>query len=381
MPVPYWGAMTALRPATITAHAGLGVDPGHGSIPPPMLPTSIYRHGNPGGYDYGREHNPVWELLEAAISALEGGAGTVVFGSGMAALAAVVELVPVGARVLLPANGYSGTRRLASDLDRTGRLVAVPVDIADTQAVVEAGAGAALWLLESVTNPLLTVPDLVACVAAGHAAGALVAVDSTFATPLTLRPLELGADIVVHSLTKYAGGHSDLVLGSTTVTDAGLGERLRSWRTAAGSIPGQLETWLCLRGLRTLDVRLRRQMASAAVLAERLGAHGAVERVHYPGLASHPHHRRAAAQQHGGFGAVVSFETSGGAERAETVCASTRLWGHATSLGGVESTLERRARYALDAEIVPASLIRLSVGIEDVDDLWSDLDQALDAGA
>jgi cystathionine gamma-synthase len=238
-----------------------------------------------------------------------------------------------------------------------------------------------LWLLESITNPLLTVPDLAACVAAGHQTGALVAVDNTFPTPLTLRPLDLGADVVIHSLSKYAGGHSDLVLGSATVRDPALGERLVSWRTATGAIPGQLETWLCLRGLRTLDVRLRRQMGSAAVLADRLSDHGAVERVHYPGLASHPHHDRAAAQLRGGFGAVVSFETTGGAARAEAVCTATRLWAHATSLGAVESTLERRARYELDAEVVPESLIRLSVGIEDVEDLWQDLDQALDLAA
>ena len=372
--------MTPLRPATVVAHAGLGADPQHGALPPPLLPTSIFVHGYPGGYEYGREHNPVWELLESAMSALEGGAATTVLASGMAAISAVLELAPVGARVLIPVNGYSGTRRLATEMHDAGRIIAVSVDIADTEAVVRAGADAVVWLLESVTNPLLTVPDLAACIAAAHQAGALVAVDSTFSTPLTLRPLELGADVVVHSLTKYAGGHSDLILGSATARDAGLGERIRSWRTAAGSIPGQLETWLCLRGLRTLDVRLRRQMASAALLADRLGDHGAVERVHYPGLASHPQHARAAAQLSGGFGAVVSFETSGGGARAEAVCTGTRLWSHATSLGGVESTLERRARYALDAGVVPESLIRLSVGIEDVDDLWQDLDQALDSG-
>jgi len=371
--------MPPLRPATVTAHAGLAADPQHGAVPPPLVPTSIYAHGNPGAYEYGREHNPVWERLEATLSALEAGAATSVFASGMAAIGAVLELVPLGARVLVPAQGYSGPRRLAAELNDAGRIAAVFVDIADTDAVIAAGRDAALWLLESVTNPLLTVPDLPACIAAGHAAGALVVVDSTFSTPLTLRPLELGADAVVHSLTKYAGGHSDLVLGSATVADAALGERMSSWRTAIGSIPGQLETWLCLRGLRTLDVRLRRQMESASAIAHRLGDNGVVERVHYPGLQGHPQHARAAAQLRGGFGAVVSFETSGGAERAEAVCSATRVWAHATSLGGVESTLERRARYELDAEIVPESLIRLSVGIEDVEDLWDDLDQALDS--
>jgi len=367
------------RPATLAAHAGLSPDPATGAVVPPLVSSSIFVHGNPGGYEYGREGNPLWERLESALTALEEGSGAVAFASGMAAIAAVLELVPVGAVVVGPHNGYSGTRRLLTHMHRIERIEARIVDVADTAAVTEACNGAALCLLESVTNPLLTVPDVPACIDAAHDARALVAVDNTLATPCLLRPLGLGADVVVHSLTKYAGGHSDLILGAAICCDDGLCSRIRDWRTSAGAIPGQLETWLALRGLRTLEVRVRRQIATAAVLAERLEHHPAVSRVYYPGLSSHPHHARAGALLDGGFGAMVSIEVDGGADRAEAVCRATRLWTHATSLGGVESTLERRARYALDAGVVPPSLIRLSVGIEDVEDLYEDLAAALDS--
>ena len=366
-----------LRPATLAAHVGLSPDPVTGAVVPPLVASSIFVHGNPGGYAYGREGNPLWERLEGALAALEEGRGAVVFSSGMAAIAAVLELVPLGGIVVGPHNGYSGTRRLLAHMHEGERIQARIVDIADTAAVAEACSEAALCLLESVTNPLLTVPDLRACIAAAGDAGALVAVDNTLTTPCLLRPLALGADIVIHSLTKYAGGHSDLILGAAVARDEGLVSRIRDWRTAAGAIPGQLETWLVLRGLRTLDVRVRRQVDNAAVLAERLSHHPAVSRVHYPGLPSHPHHDRARALLSGGFGAMVSIELEGGAERAEAVCGSTRIWTHATSLGAVESTLERRARYALDAGVVSPALIRLSVGIEDADDLYDDLDLAL----
>jgi cystathionine gamma-synthase len=365
--------------ATRTAHAGLGSDPASGAIAPPLVPSAIFVHGNPGGYEYGRERNPLWERLEATLADLDEGAAAVVFSAGVAALAAVLGTVPAGAPVVGPHNGYSGTRRLLHELDAAGRIEARLVDIADTHAVAAASAGAALCCLETITNPLLTVCDVPACAAAAHTGGARVMVDSTLTPPCVMRPLRLGADLVLHSLTKYAGGHSDLILGAVVAARAEDAESLRSLRTRDGAIPGQLETWLTLRGLRTLEVRVRRQMENAAALARRLAGHPDVAGVLYPGLATHPHHERAARLLEGGFGAIVGVEVEGGVERADAVCSATRLWAHATSLGGTESTLERRGRYDLDAPLCPDGFLRLSVGIEDAADLWSDLEAALAA--
>jgi cystathionine gamma-synthase len=365
--------------ATRAAHAGLGADPLTGAITPPLVPSSIFEHGNPGGYEYGRERNPLWERLEATLAALDDGAAAVVFSAGVAALAAVFGTVPPGAPVVAPHNGYSGTRRLLHELHAAGRIEARLVDIADTEAVTAAVGGAALCCLEPITNPQLTVCDVPGCTAAAHAAGCRVLVDSTFTTPCAMRPLRLGADLVVHSLTKYAGGHSDLILGAVITAEESDAAALRSLRTRDGSIPGQLETWLTLRGLRTLEVRFRRQMENAAGLADRLSEHPEVVRVIYPGLPDHPHHERAARLLEGGFGAVVGIEVEGGIERADALCRATRLWSHATSLGSTESTLERRGRYDLDAALCAPGFLRLSVGIEDAGDLWADLEAALAA--
>jgi cystathionine gamma-synthase len=367
------------RLATRAAHAGLEADPLTGALTPPLVPASIFVHGNPAGYEYGRETNPAWERLERALAELDEGAAAVVFSAGVAAIAAVLATVPAGAVVVGPHNGYSGTRRLLAELDAAGRIEARLVDIADTAAVAAAVEGAALCCLETITNPLLTVCDVAACVAAARAAGVPSMVDSTFTTQCTIRPLRLGADIVVHSLTKYAGGHSDLILGAVVTADDATAATLASLRTRDGSIPGQLETWLTLRGLRTLEVRFRRQMENAALLARRLATHDAVVRVHYPGLEDHPHHERAVRMLEGGFGAVVGVEVEGGDERAEAVCRATRVWTHTTSLGGTESTLERRGRYDLDAPLCAPGFLRLSVGIEDPGDLWDDLAAALAA--
>jgi cystathionine gamma-synthase len=251
------------------------------------------------------------------------------------------------------------------------------VNIADTDAVLAALSGARLLWLETMTNPLLAVPDLPTLIAAGRAAGALVCVDATFATPLLVRSLDLGADLVVHSATKYLSGHSDLLLGVLVTRDEQLAETLRTRRTMTGAIPGALECYLALRGLRTLAVRMERAQHNAGELARRLVAHPRVTRVRYPGLPDDPGHQRAAAQC-AGFGAMISFEVAGGAEAAEGLCQSVRLITHATSLGGVESLIERRARHAIDeASGTPENLLRFSVGIEHVDDLWADLTQAL----
>jgi cystathionine gamma-synthase len=365
--------------ATRAAHAGLGADPLTGAIAPPLVLSSIFEHGNPGGYEYGREGNPLWDRLQSALAALDEGAAAVVFSAGVAAIAAVLNSLPVGAAVVGPHNGYSGTRRLLAELDACGRISTRLVDIADTDAVAAAVRGAALCLLEPITNPQLTVCDVPACVAAAHAEGCRVLVDGTFTTPIAMRPLRLGADLVVHSLTKYAGGHSDLILGAVVTADAADAATLVSLRTRDGAIPGQLESWLTLRGLRTLEVRVRRQMENAAHLAARLAGHPEMVRVLYPGLPDHPHHERAGRLLEGGFGAVIGVEVTGGDRRADAVCGATRLWSHATSLGGTESTLERRGRYDLDAPLCGPGFLRLSVGIEDAGDLWADLDAALAA--
>ncbi|MGB5953621.1 MAG: PLP-dependent aspartate aminotransferase family protein [Ornithinimicrobium sp.] len=339
----------------------------------PVTFTSTYHAG--AEVSYARVGNPTWDAFEQTVGALEGGAA-LAFPSGMAAIAAVLSCVPHGGVVLAPHHAYSGTTSLLDDLHSSGAVQVRRVDIADSEDVRRALAdepAADLLIAESPTNPMLEVADLPAVIAAAHAVGARVMVDNTFATPLLQRPLESGADVVIHSATKYLSGHSDVLLGVTVTprNAAGeeLSERLHTHRTSRGSIPGPMEVWLALRGLRTLAVRVERSGANAAELAGRLSEHPAVQRVRYPG-----------------WGATVGIEvappgTSGSADpvvAAEQVCAATRLWAHSTSLGGVESQIERRRRHAAEVSTVPENLIRLSVGIESVDDLWRDLEAALD---
>ena len=331
---------------------------------------------------YGRVDNATWQACELAIGTLEGRPdGATLFASGMAAISAVMAQVPAGGVVVLPVAAYNTTLALADALEEQGRLRTTRVDVADTAAVEAATAigGVAMLWLESPTNPLLEVADVRACAALGRAAGALVVVDNTFATPLVQQPLALGADVVVHSVTKYLAGHSDVVLGATVTGDHALAGRLREHRALHGAIPGPWEAWLALRGIRTLDVRFERAQASAAVLAARLVGHPAVRRVRHPSLPDDPGHERARTQMRG-FGAVVAIELADAAT-ADAVARAVRLWVAATSLGGVESTLERRRRHPTEPEAVPESLLRLSVGIEDVEDLWRDLDAALRAVA
>ena len=370
------------RPALATVAVTAGRPPAEPdqpmSVPVVLTSTFVSSPGGPqpGDRGYGRWGNPTWEALEEAVAALEGGGRALSFASGLAAVSAVLELVPIGGTVVIPAGAYSGTTQLADRLASMGALSVRTVDVADTAAVTRALPGADLLMVESPTNPLLEVADLAALAAAARAEGVLMAVDNTFATPLLQRPMEHGVPIVVHSASKYLGGHTDLLMGVVVTDDDAIAARLHEYRTLRGAVPGPFEAYLTLRGLRTLALRVERAGANAAELARRLGSHPAVERVRHPSLPSDPGHARARDRMDG-FGAMVAVEVRGGAEAAERVCAATRLWVHTTSLGGVESTLERRRRYPSESAAVPESLVRLSVGIEDVEDLWRDLDQAL----
>ncbi|MDR0945511.1 MAG: PLP-dependent transferase, partial [Bifidobacteriaceae bacterium] len=304
-------------------------------------------------------------------------------------------------RIVLPTCSYQVGQHFADDLVRRGLASVERVKIDDTEAVIQAldAAPTAMLWLESPTNPMMEVADLPALIGAARARGIVTVVDTTFATPLVQRPLEFGADVVVHSVTKYFAGHSDLVMGAVACASAEFDALVREYRTLHGAIPGPVEAWLALRGMRTMALRVERSQANALELARRLEADPRVAWVRHPGLEKDPGHARAAAQMDG-FGSIVTFEPTagpggapdaggaaggavagGGAPAADAVVAAVRLWTPATSLGGVESTLERRRRFDGESAEVPEGLIRLSVGIEDVEDLWADLDQALAAAA
>jgi cystathionine gamma-synthase len=326
---------------------------------------------------YSRDDaTPTWEAFEQVLGGLEDGEA-VAFASGMAAAAAVFDLLPVGATVVLGDDSYQGVAGLAAAGASQGRWTLVRVGVEDTARWVELAGQADLLWLESPSNPLLAVADLPRICTAPRKSDAIVAVDSTFATPLAQRPLKLGADLVMHSATKYLGGHSDLLLGALVASRPERARQLRERRELAGATPGALEAYLAIRGVRTLPLRLQRASASAADLADRLTTHPEVEVVRYPGRPDHPTHA-AAHRFMAGFGAVVSFDVRGGADRADTVCRSLRIIRHATSLGGVESTIERRAAIPGQTHL-PSGLLRLSVGCEHPDDLWRDLQQALTA--
>ncbi|MDX2974441.1 trans-sulfuration enzyme family protein [Kribbella solani] len=362
-----------LDPSTVVVHAGRPERVPNAPVGGSPVFSSTYVAGGDRGY--GRFGNDAWTALEDTLGQLEGGRA-LTFASGMAAAAAVIDLVPVGGRVVAPQHAYSGVLALLDQQAETGRLTVDRVDIANTESVVQTLDGAALLWIESPTNPAMEVADIPALAAAGHAAGATVVVDNTFATPLLQQPLALGADVVMHSATKFIAGHSDVILGAVITADDNLWSAIELRRRNLGAIPGSMDAWLALRGLRTLALRLDRAQSNAAYLAERLRRHPRISRVRYPGLPDDPGHARAAAQM-SGFGAILSIELGGDAEGAQQVCERTKLWVHATSLGGVESLLERRRRWAIEVPTIPEDLIRLSVGIEHPEDLWTDLDQAL----
>ncbi len=368
-----------LAQSTLTVTAGRPAHSPDAPLNPPLVLASTYVAG--GAMEYGRYDNPTWGAFEDVLGALEGGRA-LAYASGLAAVATVLDLVPVGGVVVAPRHAYLGSLGQLADLAASGRISSYRlVDIADTEAVRTAAQGADLVLVESPTNPALEVADLPAVCAAARDAGATVVVDNTFATPLLQRPLDAGADVVLHSATKYLAGHSDAVLGALVTSDTSRGNALHAEllgrRKKVGAIPGPFETWLALRGLRTLHLRVERACANAAELARRLVSHPAAERVRYPGLPSDPGHERASTQM-AAYGAIVAIEVRGGATAAEELTRSTRLWVHATSLGGVESTMERRRRWEGEATTIPENLVRMSVGIEDVDDLWADLSDTLE---
>jgi cystathionine gamma-synthase len=341
---------------TVTVAAGRPHrTPGSGLNHPITLASALV----PGaGSEYGRHGNPTWTAFEETLGALEGGRA-LSFASGIATAAATLSLIDARGTVVLPRHGYNGTTSLVT----TGEFEARFIDPSDTSASVEAFDGADLVWLESPTNPAMEVGDLPTLVAAAKTAGAIVAVDNTFRTPLRDRPLEYGADIVTHSASKLLAGHSDLILGATVTNNEHHYERLLEYRSLHGAIAGALETFLAVRGMRTLAVRLDRAEANAADLAVRLAAHPLVTEVRFPG-----------------FGTMICFVLDD-AERAQRVTEASQLITYATSLGGVESTWERRRRFVVEPDTIPPGLIRFSVGIENVDDLWADITDAFDASA
>lgn len=323
---------------------------------PPHLSSTYVAGGTMG---YARYGNPSWIAFESALGTLEGG-HCISFASGVAALAAVFDLVPQGGVVVAPHHSYTGTVAQLDDREALGRLRTRYVDISDTDAVIAACAGAALLVIESPTNPALETAEFAPLIAAAHAAGALVLADNTFATPLRQRPLEYGADFVAHSATKYISGHSDVLMGAVITATEEHRDAITSNRGLYGAIPGPFESFLALRGLRTLPVRFERAEASAREIVRRLDGHAALEEVRYPG-----------------FGAIVSIVVAGGPEAADAFVGRSTLWVNATSLGGVESTFERRRRWPAEPKTISDGLVRLSVGLEHVDDLVNDLLDAL----
>jgi cystathionine gamma-lyase len=375
--------------ATRAIHAGQAPDPTTGAIMPPIYATSTYVQESPGihkGYEYSRTQNPTRMAFERCLADLESGEHGFAFASGMAATATILELLDAGSHVVAMDDLYGGTRRLFSGVrERSAGLEFSYADLSDRQAAEAAlrDDTAMVWI-ESPTNPLLKLVDIEALVALAKNSGAVVVVDNTFATPCLQRPLELGSDIVMHSTTKFVNGHSDMVGGVVVVSDEALAERLAYLQNSIGAVAGPFDSFLALRGVKTLDVRMERSCQNAMQLARWLEGHARVERVIYPGLESHPQHELAKRQMPG-FGAIVTFFIQGDLDDARRFLERCEVFALAESLGGVESLVDHPAimTHASVPEAERANLgisdplIRLSVGIEDIDDLVADLDQAL----
>ena len=373
---------------TLAIHAGQEPDPQTGAVVPPIYQVSTYKQDGVGGlrdgYEYSRTANPTRHALEECLAALEGGRRALAFASGMAAEDCLLRAVCApGDHVVIPDDAYGGTFRLMSRVLVEWGVSYQPVPISDIAAVAEALAerpARVLWA-ETPTNPLLSIADISALADVAHQAGALLVVDNTFASPYLQQPLALGADAVVHSTTKYLGGHSDVVGGAVVVADPALGERLAFLQNTTGGVAGPFDAWLTLRGVKTLAVRMDQHSRNAARVADMLTSHPAVTEVRYPGLPSHPGHEVAAKQMRD-FGGMVSFRVRGGVEAAVAACGRTRLFTLGESLGGVESLIEHPGRMTHASAAgspleVPDDLIRLSVGIETAADLLEDLRQAL----
>jgi len=368
---------------TLAIHAGRGPDPASGAVREPIqLSTTFERDADgsyPRGYYYSRAGNPNRAALERAVAALEDGVDAVAFGSGSAATLAVFSLAAPRGRIVCGSDCYHGTaKQLREVVSKWGADVAF-VDTTDLAAVSrELEAGAALLWVETPSNPLLKVSDLEALAAAAHARGALLGCDNTFASPILQRPFDFGADLVMHSTTKYLGGHSDVLGGIVVAREPGtLLDTLREYQGTTGAVPSPFDCWLLLRSLPTLPYRVRAQAEHAAAVAAFLNSDRRVEKVHYPGMVTHPGHAIAVRQMRDGFGGVVSFQVRGGAAAALGVAARVQLFTRATSLGGVESLIEHRASMEGPHSRTPQNLLRLSIGLEHPADLIADLDQAL----
>jgi cystathionine gamma-synthase len=368
---------------TMLIHSGGDVDEGTGAVAPPLHLSTTFEHGPvgemPRGYQYARTENPTQDRLETALATIEGGERALFFASGMAAGAAMLQTLPRDSHVLFPDDAYHGFQELIHHFLPRWDCSATAVDFSDLNAV-RAGLRPETRLVwaETPSNPLLKITDLAAVAEIAREAGALLLVDSTFAPPVIQRPLELGADIVLHSATKYLGGHSDVVGGALVLRQREpLEEGLYSVRTTLGAVASPFNAWLVLRGLRSLACRLERHCANALAIAEALPGHPAMERVHYPGLVDHPGHEVARRQMRA-YGGMLSLRVRGGRDAALAVAGRLRLFVNATSLGGVESLVEHRASIEGPESTTPQNLLRLSVGLEHPDDLIADLRQALD---
>jgi cystathionine gamma-synthase len=380
------GASTGddLRFETRAIHAGQEPEAAYGSVNVPIYQTSTYAQpavGQPVRWDYARGGNPTREAFQEALAALEGGTQALAFASGLAAESTLLLTLRPGDHVVLGNDVYGGTYRLLAHVLEPWGLASSTCDLADADAIRAAIRDETRFVwVETPSNPLLQVVDIAEAATIAHDADARLVVDNTFATPALQLPLALGADVVVHSVTKYLGGHSDLIGGALVTSDEGLGERLAFLTNAVGAVPGPMDSYLALRGLKTLALRMRAHCENAARVAAFLSQHERARAVHYPGLSRHPGHELAARQM-SGFGGIVSF-TVGSANEAREVASRTRLFFLAESLGGVESLIEvpapmTHASVAGSPLEVPPELIRLSVGIEHPDDLIADLDRAL----